>query len=203
MTSRRSSGSSRAPSAVEPTRSQNMTVSWRRSGPCGACGSTGAGALPVPAATPQSPQNRLPMGFAPPHAAQRHGNGAPQSPQNRLPSGAVAPQRRQLHRVSLCPDPAPSSQARHGGCKQTRRHRRRNCQRCTPAASRTRFPVGGDRVMLHCSVAISAAGQSKGDVMNAMIRRFPVPTAWCSSCRTISLTSLPACWALMIRKRRN
>jgi hypothetical protein len=72
-----------------------MTVSWRRSGPCGACGSTGAGALPVPAATPQSPQNRLPMGFAPPHAAQRHGNGAPQSPQNRLPSGAVAPQRRQ------------------------------------------------------------------------------------------------------------
>lgn len=25
--------------------------------------------------------------------------------------------------------------------------------------------------MLHCSVAISAAGQSKGDVMNAMIRK--------------------------------
>ena len=33
MTSRRSSGSSRAASAVEPTRSQNITVSWRRSAP--------------------------------------------------------------------------------------------------------------------------------------------------------------------------
>src|SRR5215469_10061661 len=31
MTSRRSSGSSRVASAVEPTRSQNITVSWRRS----------------------------------------------------------------------------------------------------------------------------------------------------------------------------
>src|SRR5436190_17701067 len=31
MTSRRSSGSIRAESAVEPTRSENMTVTWRRS----------------------------------------------------------------------------------------------------------------------------------------------------------------------------
>src|SRR5215467_6024922 len=31
MISRNSSGSSRADSAVEPTRSQNITVSWRRS----------------------------------------------------------------------------------------------------------------------------------------------------------------------------
>ena len=31
MTSRRSSGSMRAESAVEPTRSQNITVTWRRS----------------------------------------------------------------------------------------------------------------------------------------------------------------------------
>ena len=31
MTSRRSSGSIRAESAVEPTRSQNITVTWRRS----------------------------------------------------------------------------------------------------------------------------------------------------------------------------
>src|SRR5690348_9255685 len=33
MTSRRSSGSSRADSAVEPTRSQNITVTCRRSAP--------------------------------------------------------------------------------------------------------------------------------------------------------------------------
>ena len=52
MISRRSSGSSRAESAVEPTRSQNMTVSWRRSavssgrGTAGAVGATAiAGAL--------------------------------------------------------------------------------------------------------------------------------------------------------------
>ena len=32
MTSRRSSGSSRVESSVEPTRSQNITVRWRRSG---------------------------------------------------------------------------------------------------------------------------------------------------------------------------
>ena len=35
MTSRMSSGSSRADSAVEPTRSQNITVSWRRSAASG------------------------------------------------------------------------------------------------------------------------------------------------------------------------
>jgi integrase len=38
MIARISSGSSRADSAVEPTRSQNMTVSWRRSAPSrGSC----------------------------------------------------------------------------------------------------------------------------------------------------------------------
>ena len=31
MTSRKSSGSMRAESAVEPTRSENITVTWRRS----------------------------------------------------------------------------------------------------------------------------------------------------------------------------
>ena len=37
MTSRRSSGSMRAESAVEPTRSENITVTWRRSAvSCGA-----------------------------------------------------------------------------------------------------------------------------------------------------------------------
>ena len=51
MTSRRSSGSSRADSSVEPTRSQNSTVSWRRSASRGlaACGVEWR-ALPLPAA---------------------------------------------------------------------------------------------------------------------------------------------------------
>ena len=61
MTSRMSSGSSRADSAVEPTRSQNMTVSWRRS----AAGSMGAenlfrggrGALRSPPGVRQSPSS--------------------------------------------------------------------------------------------------------------------------------------------------
>src|SRR6185436_15456425 len=35
MTSRRSSGSIRAESAVEPTRSENITVTWRRFGAVG------------------------------------------------------------------------------------------------------------------------------------------------------------------------
>ena len=39
MTSRRSSGSMRAESAVEPTRSENITVTWRRSAvSCGVAG---------------------------------------------------------------------------------------------------------------------------------------------------------------------
>jgi hypothetical protein len=36
MTSRKSSGSKRVDSGVEPTRSQNITVSWRRSASAGA-----------------------------------------------------------------------------------------------------------------------------------------------------------------------
>ena len=44
MTSRRSSGSMRAESAVEPTRSENITVTWRRSAVSWDFGSvTGAG----------------------------------------------------------------------------------------------------------------------------------------------------------------
>ena len=42
MTLRMSSGSSRADSAVEPTRSENMTVSWRRSA-ASATGGSGCG----------------------------------------------------------------------------------------------------------------------------------------------------------------
>src|SRR6476659_1379442 len=37
MTSRRSSGSMRADSAVEPTRSENITVTWRRSARSSGC----------------------------------------------------------------------------------------------------------------------------------------------------------------------
>ena len=44
MTWRMSSGSSRAESAVEPTRSENITVSWRRS-----AASTGAAGDPLTA----------------------------------------------------------------------------------------------------------------------------------------------------------
>ena len=44
MISRKSSGSSRAESAVEPTRSQNITVSWRRSAVSSGRGAAGAAA---------------------------------------------------------------------------------------------------------------------------------------------------------------
>src|ERR1700754_1934034 len=111
MTSRRSSGSSFVASAVEPTRSQNITVSWRRSaeelgvdenaegsvtcttadvdvrGPA----DSSAAAVSVSAA-PQSPQNLLPDGLSAPHALQRKISGAPQSPQILLPSGFTLPQ---------------------------------------------------------------------------------------------------------------
>ena len=41
MTSRRSSGSMRAESAVEPTKSENITVTWRRSAVSGVCSGNG------------------------------------------------------------------------------------------------------------------------------------------------------------------
>src|ERR1700730_3244585 len=43
MTSRRSSGSKRTESGVEPTRSQNITVSWRRSAPSARGAAAGGG----------------------------------------------------------------------------------------------------------------------------------------------------------------
>ena len=52
MTSRMSSGSSRADIAVEPTRSQNMTVSCRRSAASGDCSRLGTGGLDRFAAGP-------------------------------------------------------------------------------------------------------------------------------------------------------
>src|SRR5438093_7092856 len=100
MISRRSSGSRRDARAVEPTMSQNMTVSWRRSA-ADAHGARDAevsspGAVGTPAAgvsaAPQSPQNFLPGGLSRPHSAQRTGSGAAQSPQNLFPSGLALPQ---------------------------------------------------------------------------------------------------------------
>ena len=72
MTSRRSSGSMRVESAVEPTRSQNMTVTWRRSavywgfGSLAAVGFGVSGAVSVssPMAAqhyPPMPERRTPM----------------------------------------------------------------------------------------------------------------------------------------------
>src|SRR6266436_616246 len=55
MTSRRSSGSRRAASMVEPTRSQNITVSCRRSAAAGAEASGDAGdSVPSPAMSDQT-----------------------------------------------------------------------------------------------------------------------------------------------------
>ena len=47
MTSRRSSGSMRAESAVEPTRSENITVTWRRSAVSCGSGSVSCGRAAV------------------------------------------------------------------------------------------------------------------------------------------------------------
>src|SRR5215475_12467745 len=100
ITSRRSSGSSSEASAVEPTRSHNITVSWRRSARITASLDVRLG-VSVPRsgtesasanAAPQLPQNLLPGEFSAPHAAQEGGSDAPQSPQNLLPAGFGVPQ---------------------------------------------------------------------------------------------------------------
>ena len=100
ITSRRSSGSSSEASAVESARSQNITVTCRRS----ACVTASMGRRPdgdvpgskaacVSASTaPQLPQNLAPEGFSTPQAAQEGGSDAPQSPQNFLPVGFEIPQ---------------------------------------------------------------------------------------------------------------
>ena len=81
MTSRRSSGSSLVESAVEPTKSQNITVSWRRSaaepariaGAAGAAAGDGAGAAAAPILAPHCAQNREPAALTWPQAAQGNG----------------------------------------------------------------------------------------------------------------------------------
>src|SRR5215471_11057786 len=94
MASRRSSGSSRRPSEVDPTRSTNMTVISRRSGSGTGVGLS-AGRAVASRATPQSGQNRLSAGFSLPHDLQSHGKAVPQSPQNFLCGATWAPQRGQ------------------------------------------------------------------------------------------------------------
>src|SRR6516225_5655401 len=97
MISRKSSGSRRDESAVEPTRSQNSTVSCRRSADGigaavrGVAASAGALGARVVSAAPQSAQNLLSGGFSAPHATQRTGSDVPHLPQNFLPSGLAAP----------------------------------------------------------------------------------------------------------------
>src|SRR5271165_5860016 len=81
MISRRSSGSSRADRAVEPTRSQNITVSWRRSAdnPLGVGGgaeavvkvAAGAPALLVFSLAPHSEQNFAPVALLWPQDGHR------------------------------------------------------------------------------------------------------------------------------------
>jgi hypothetical protein len=87
FTARRSSGSSRADSAVEPTRSQNITVSCRRSAPStrGAGDDvTGAGAPAASIGLPQPPQNAAEALFSNPQCAHGIGRPAPQRAQKRL-----------------------------------------------------------------------------------------------------------------------
>src|SRR3984885_12558677 len=94
MTSRRSSGSRRVESAVEPTRSQNITVSWRRSaaaparaGAAGASAAAAAAGAASPSATPHCAQKREPGALAWPQAAQRKACGAPHCGQKRRSPG--------------------------------------------------------------------------------------------------------------------
>src|SRR5580704_2565517 len=102
MTSRRSSASSLDERAVEPMRSQNITLRGRRSavvkvaaGPMAAavCSDrTGPMDAPAPIEAPQSAQNFAPAGEELPHAGQAAGNAVPHTVQNRLPPIVSAPQ---------------------------------------------------------------------------------------------------------------
>ena len=106
MTSRRSSGSSCVDSAVEPTRSQNITVMWRRSATLAARrgGSAGAGAAAPGAASslvPHCVQKRDPAGLAWPQAAQTEACGVPHCGQNLLSPGVLLAQLGQLLVVAI------------------------------------------------------------------------------------------------------
>src|SRR6476660_2522328 len=92
MIALKSSGSSLAESAVDPTRSQNNIVSCRRSiGREPRAVGTTAGES-TRNLVPQSPQNLFGAGFAAPQARQRRTTAAPHCPQNFFCSGTSAAQ---------------------------------------------------------------------------------------------------------------
>src|SRR5262249_51983257 len=102
------SGSSRADNAVEPTMSQNITVSWRRSAVSTAGGAEVAGLLIAaasPRGFPQPPQKRVVGSFSKPQAGHGNRSGAPHSAQKRL---AVAFSTMQLGQRIWCPPGARS-----------------------------------------------------------------------------------------------
>src|SRR5262245_24676783 len=120
MTRRRSSGSSWVERAVEPTRSQNITVSWRRSASTvtgrGSSAACSAGLLRLfrvvlfgadfalvfawslfsmgcaASGLPHWPQKRARGRFSNPQLAQRNWKGSPHPIQNFMPSGFSKPQ---------------------------------------------------------------------------------------------------------------
>src|SRR5215468_3211224 len=94
MTSRRSSGSSRAAIAVEPTRSQNITVSWRRSAISTRGGENAADEIVAavsPRDFPQPPQNLALGSLSKLQAEHREGNGDPHLAQKRRRLSPVSP----------------------------------------------------------------------------------------------------------------
>src|SRR5579872_6287503 len=95
MTSRRSSGSSRVLSAVDPTMSANITVSWRLSaseeGGMMSPPDAGAPLDRVVRAEPQLPQNRFLGAFSQLHARQSQGSGVPHRPQKFVPLATRSP----------------------------------------------------------------------------------------------------------------
>src|SRR5262250_3675964 len=93
----RSSGSSSVDNAVEPTRSQNITVSCRRSADDATAGasdpaavSAGAKDAAIGSLMPQFAQNFAADGLACPQEGHASGSIAPHSVQNLLPSATSA-----------------------------------------------------------------------------------------------------------------
>src|SRR5262245_63961108 len=82
MIAPKSSGSSRAESAVDPTRSQNRTESCRRSSGRGYLAVASAAGESARNLVPQSPQNLLETGLAASQAGQRRTTGDPHCRQN-------------------------------------------------------------------------------------------------------------------------
>src|SRR5215469_5465497 len=116
--SRHSSGSSRAAISVEPTRSQNSTVRWRRSPSANVVtGGFAARAAGASNAVPHSPQKRSPGWFVAPHLGQPMTSGAPQAAQNLRPSRLSLPHLEQRILLTLVAMVLFSQGwARHGQC---------------------------------------------------------------------------------------